>query len=302
MSLTSTLPILAKSLSKTFAPHTLLFVILASIKTKIANIKAYLLAEQNKKQEEIINDLTLRLALKDKIISILSHDIRSPLDSLKALLELLGEEKVSQAEFDDIASNINMQVSHLSQFLENLLRWIKNVNTDVKPHFEQISLPKLVDESVALFALQAKRKRINLQSQISNDTVIYADEEMVKLVLRNLINNAVKFCNAGDSIFVEAKDYLGEVHISVRDTGQGITVKNMSALFGHLSTKGTKNEIGTGLGLNLCKEFVEKMGGKISVTSVEGEGSKFEFTIHSPTSPSYEFLKFIEKNNGDNIH
>ena len=148
--------------------------------------------------------------------------------------------------------------------------------------------------------MQAKSKQIDLRLQVSNDTVIYADEEMVKLVLRNLINNALKFCNAGDSITLEAKEYLGEVHISVQDTGQGIPKENISKLFGmsHLSTTGTKSEVGTGLGLALCKEFVEKMGGKINVTSAEGDGSKFEFTIHSPTSPSYEFLQFIEKNNG----
>jgi signal transduction histidine kinase len=298
MSLITDFPILTKSLTKTLACNTLLLVFLSSIRTKVANIKAYLLTEENKKQEEVINDLRRRLALKDKIISIISHDMRSPLDSLKALLELLNEEKISQNEFYKIASNINHQVGYLSQFLENLLNWIKNINNDIKPHFKQVPLHRLVNETIGLFALQAKRKQINLRSQISDKTVIYADEEMVKLVLRNLINNAVKFSSAGDSIYVEVMERLGEVHISVRDTGQGISEENISKLFGvsHLSSMGTKNEIGTGLGLTLCKEFIEKMGGKIHVTSVEGNGSKFEFTIHSPTSPSYEFQQFLEKN------
>lgn len=296
MGLITIIPILTKSLGKTVARHTELFIVLASIKTKISNIRAYLLFEENKKQQAIINDLTRRLALKDKIISIISHDVRSPLDSLKSLLELLSAGKVSQHEFHEITSHLNQQVGQLAHFMEDLLKWIRNLTTDVKPHFEQIFIHRLVREIVGLFALQAQRKQVDLQSQISSSTIVYADKEMVKLVLRNLINNAIKFCKPGDRILVNATEYLGEVRISVEDTGQGIARESISKLFevSHLSTAGTKSETGTGLGLNLCKEFVEKMGGKISVTSREGHGSKFEFTIHSPSTPRYEFQKFID--------
>lgn len=255
-----------------------------------------MLTEQNKNQEDIINDLKRRLALKDRFISIITHDIRSPLATLKGLLELVNEGKVDKKEFYELTSNLNHQVGQLSQFMENLLKWIKNINEEIKPHFEQLLLQRIVDESVGLYYLQAKSKGINIRSHVLNGTVIYADEEMVKLVLRNLINNAVKFCVAGDSITVKAKEYLGEVHISVEDTGLGIAEENISKLFdfSHSSTVGTKNEIGTGLGLTLCKEFIEKMGGTITVTSAEGNGSKFEFTTHSPFSPSYKFQQFIE--------
>jgi len=292
-----TIAFLTKIVSNTFARPAFIFVLFASIKSTVANIRAYVQAEENKKQEEIINDLKSRLALKDRIISIISHDIRSPLDSLTSLLELLSEEKVSQQEFQEVVSLLNQQVDQLSQFLETLLKWIKNLTTEIKPNFDQIYLHHIADDSVALFTLQAKRKKIKIQSRVSADTVIYADKEMIKLVLRNLINNAVKFCKAGDLITVGAKEYYGEVHVFVEDTGQGISQKNISRLFdvSHLSTAGTKNEIGTGLGLNLCKEFVEKMGGKIRVTSIEGNGSKFEFTIHSPSSPSYEFQQLVER-------
>jgi signal transduction histidine kinase len=211
-------------------------------------------------------------------------------------LELLSEKKINSREFREITSSLNLQVGQLSQFLENLLKWIRNITTEIKPHFEEIPLLQVVEESVGLFAMQAKKKHVKIKTRVSDKTNIYADKEMIKLVLRNLINNAIKFCHEDDRILVEAKESLGEVCISVQDTGQGISKENISKLFEplYLTTVGTKNEIGTGLGLSLCKEFIEKMGGKISVASEEGEGSKFEFIIHSPTSPSYEFLQFME--------
>ena len=298
MSLITILPILAKSLSKGFARTSFFFVLLISLRDKLSSIRAYLaLTEKIKKQEEAIHELTSRLALKDRIISIISHDIRSPLNTLKSLLELLSERHVSQDEFHKIASNLNVQVGQLSQFLENLLKWIRNMTTEIKPRFELIPLHHIVNETIGLFALEAERKQIDLKSHVLDSTVIYADEEMVKLVLRNLTNNAIKFCNSGDRISIDAKESLGEVCVIVEDTGQGIPEENIPKLFefSHLSTLGTKNEIGTGLGLSLCKEFIKKMGGKITAQSAEGEGSRFEFTIHSPSSPSYEFLRLIER-------
>jgi len=300
MSLSAVLPLLAKSFAKGLARTSFLFVFFISLRDKVNNIKAYLtLVEQIKKQEEIITELSNRLALKDRILSIISHDIRSPLGTLKSLLELLSERHVSQEEFHGIASKLNLQVGQLSQFLDNLLKWIKNMTTEIKPQFELISLHSIVSETVNLFALDAKKKEIDIQSHIAEHISIYADKEMTKLVLRNLINNAIKFCNSGDRISIRAEEYHGEVCVAVQDTGQGISQENIPKLFefSHLSTLGTKNEIGTGLGLTLCKEFIKKMGGKISVESVEGEGSKFEFTVPSPSSPSNEFLRFIEKDN-----
>ena len=296
MSLVTILPIVTKGLSKTFARTALFLVFFSSIKSKISNIRVHLLAEENKKQAEIISDLTRRLALKDRIISIISHDTRSPLHTLRSLLDLLNDNHVTQEEFREIAASLNQQVGQLSLFLENLLNWIKNINAEIKPRFAQLPLHGIVEESIGLFALQAKRKLINIESRVSSNAIVYADEEMVKLVLRNLVNNAIKFCNEGDSIFIETKEFLGGVRISVEDTGQGISQESISTLFevSHLNSVGTKDEIGTGLGLNLCREFVEKMGGKITATSAEGEGSKFEFTINAPSTPSYEFQKFID--------
>jgi two-component system, sensor histidine kinase and response regulator len=127
----------------------------------------------------------------------------------------------------------------------------------------------------------AQTKNITIETEIASGLMIYADEEMIKLVLRNLVANAIKFCRKNDSINIRASVENSMAKMEVKDTGMGIAEKDLPRLFGmmHLSTKGTRDEIGTGLGLALCKEFVEKNGGRISVKSQLGKGSVFEFTV-----------------------
>jgi two-component system sensor histidine kinase/response regulator len=231
-----------------------------------------------KAQNEELEKLNI---IKDRLISIISHDVRSPLNSFKGVLFLLKNNAIAQEELEQVVNKVGNQIEQISNFLDNLLRWAKNHLGDVTANPKSIVLKNLVNQCVDLFSFIAQSKKININIFVPEDLNVHADEEMMKIVLRNLISNALKFCSEDDDINIKAERGIDEVIISVEDTGAGISPENIPLLFGvaHLSTKGTKDEIGTGLGLSLCKEFIEKNGGNIYVTSILGKGSCFWFDV-----------------------
>jgi two-component system sensor histidine kinase/response regulator len=235
-------------------------------------------------------------ALMNRLLTIISHDARAPLNSLQSFLSLLADNQIKQSELPQVAASLHTQIDHLSHFLENLLRWSKNNADEIKPRFEILALKPLVEEVVELHRLVARSKQIFMYINMAEDIRVFADEEMIKLVLRNLIANALKFCYTDDSIHIQATEHHGFVTIAVHDTGRGIGKQDLAGLFTSTqpSARGTKNEIGLGLGLSLCKEFVEKMGGKITVESTEGRGTRFEFSVHAPTSAGQSLQQFID--------
>jgi len=151
----------------------------------------------------------------------------------------------------------------------------------VKVNPVKVDLSEIVSEKVALVAEPAKAKGVTVLNATSEGTDAYADKDMVALVLRNLISNAVKFCRKGDRITISASSFNGEVVVEVRDTGVGIAPDDLGKIFGDqiFTTRGTSNEMGTGLGLVLSKEFIELNGGKIWVESFLGVGRPFKFLI-----------------------
>jgi signal transduction histidine kinase len=231
--------------------------------------------------EEANQELARQNEMKDRLLSIVSHDVRAPLDSFRSILRLLMNDTVTREELPEVMTNLHTQVEQLTGFLDNLLRWTKNQHDAIKPYPVKVELSTLVNETVELLSLNAKKKHIEIHVNVLQGIMVYADQEMVKVVLRNLVFNAIKFSDAGDKIDIHANNDQGVIRVSVSDTGRGIGGENLAGLFemSHASTWGTKGEIGMGLGLSLCKEFVEKMGGTISVTSKQGEGSCFEFTL-----------------------
>jgi signal transduction histidine kinase len=244
--------------------------------------RANILLTQQKQQIENTNAELARLnTIKNRLLSVVSHDVKSPLNSLKSMLHLFENNALTQAELQWVVSNVGNQVGQITYFLDNLLRWTKNQLEQVEPKPVKLQLHTVVDETIELLSVNAKIKMIDLNSQVPKDISVFADEEMMKIVLRNLVSNAIKFCDKNDRILVEAISTAENVTVFVEDTGTGISAEHLPKLFNlsHLSTKGTQDELGTGIGLSLCKEFVEKNGGKISVASVEGKGSKFEFTL-----------------------
>ncbi len=221
-------------------------------------------------------------AIKSKLLSVISHDLRSPLSSLKGLLELLDAGALSPEEFVGLSKDIDDQVNNLISLMDNLLTWIKSQMQGIELKKGNVNLFPLVEENLRLFRTVAIKKGIVLYNQIPRDTKIFADPDMLKLVLRNLLANAIKFTYAGGEVKVSVYEYHHELVICVSDTGIGMNQEQQEKLF-HLHTqnsvRGTANEIGNGLGLILCKEFIEISGGKIWVESVPKKGSTFKFTI-----------------------
>ena len=234
--------------------------------------------EKLKEQAEQLRSLN---QLKDKLFSIIGHDLRSPLVSLMDILKLADEEDISEEEFKSFLPMLANNVGHTSELLENLLHWAKSQLQGETIHPVHFDLKTMVDHKMNLFGKKALEKGIHIQNKMQENTCILADQHMIELVLRNLLANAIKFCKKDDTITItaEADDKLTTV--CVCDTGVGIPEKNLKKLFASetFTTQGTESEKGTGLGLLLCKDFVEKNHGEIWVESTLGKGSKFYFTV-----------------------
>jgi len=233
-----------------------------------------------KEQKEELESLNL---LKNRLLSVVSHDTRSPLNTLKGTLFLLENDALSHEEMKETVGRIIIQSEQVTNFLDNLLHWAKSQFEQAKPNISVVNLHDILVPTIELLKPIANAKKISILHQHSENLAIEADKEMLKTVIRNLVSNAIKFCSSEDSI--EIKTELGNIGKNVKvfcnDTGAGISQENLEKIFhqGQLSTKGTNNELGTGLGLLLCKLFVEANGGSIGVTSQENKGSSFWFTI-----------------------
>jgi len=240
------------------------------------------LAEKIKTQSKELIDLN---ASKDKFFSIIAHDLRGPLGGLMGLSEILADESqsFSAEQKKDMILAFSRSSRNIFNLLENLLEWsqMQHKSTAFKP--ETNNLYALVSDCIKLLSENLRKKDIRITVDIAEDQQVFADRNMFQSVIRNLVSNAVKFTPKGGEVFVTAS--LAENNtsiITVRDTGIGMNAEMVSNLFRlnvNSSRPGTEGENSTGLGLLLCKEFVERHGGEIWVESKEGEGSLFCFTV-----------------------
>lgn len=247
----------------------------------LAKQKAEILLQKEvvEKQSNTLGEMNKE---KDKIFSIVAHDLRSPLASLKSVFELVVAGYFSQKEFFDILPKLNRQLDNAFELTEELLYWARSQMNAIKIEPVPTNIEDIFREQLIRCEEAAKAKGILLSSEIAEDlSKAYIDVDMLKNVLRNLIANAVKFCKQGNMITLKAKNEENFVKITVADTGIGIAPENIHKLFAHtnFTTQGTGGEKGTGLGLVLCKDFLEKNGGKIWVESELGKGSNFFLTI-----------------------
>jgi signal transduction histidine kinase/ligand-binding sensor protein len=235
------------------------------------------------KNEELHNIV----AEKDKFYSIIAHDLRSPFNSFLGYTELMVEEldNMSLKQIQAIAVDMKKTAKNLYNLLENLLQWarIQQGNFGFEP--EIFLLKPKIEESINLIIELANKKEVEIINLIPDKLPVYADSNMLKSITRNLVANAVKFTSKRGTITINARKHENNgVEISVADTGIGINQKMLGKLFRideKISRKGTEGEPSTGLGLIICKDFVEKHGGNIWVESEEGKGSTFFFTINS---------------------
>jgi two-component system sensor histidine kinase ChiS len=242
-----------------------------------------------KKSEMELRELN---ATKDKFFSIISHDLRNHLTSLLGYSDMLYKSfaYLDEEKKQKYSRSIDKSARDLYELLENLLHWARNQTGALLCRPKAIDLGHLIPETVSAYTINAKKKNIDISCHIEKETVAYADHNMVRTVLRNLVSNAIKFTDKGGDIQVKANGKNGFIEIAVFDSGVGIQRERKDSLFKigkNWSTKGTGKEHGTGLGLILCKEFVEKNNGTIWVESPpqggNGKGSVFRFTL--PTVP-----------------
>jgi signal transduction histidine kinase len=233
------------------------------------------------KQKE---QLTQSNAAKDKFFSILSHDLRNPLNGL------LGFSKILEMEFDNIKDDekkeyigyIKSSSESLNKLIDKTLMWSRLQTGKIQVYKEKINLHDIAATVVELQKVNAIRKGIILDNNISDDIFVSADKNIVDTVIRNLIDNAIKFTEAGGKVIVNADIINNNVELSITDTGVGMSETHLQKLFKideKISSAGTRNEEGSGLGLILCKEMLVLMNSDLKVDSTVSEGSKFYFTL-----------------------
>jgi signal transduction histidine kinase len=221
---------------------------------------------------------------KDRFISILGHDLKSPFNNILGFSEILADEinSLNKDEIEDIAKNINKSAKITNKLLEDILMWARTQQGKIPFKPQILSFADICKNILEILNPGAYAKNITVYYSVVDNINVYADIDMLKTIILNLVSNAIKFTNSGGRININAVENSGNVIISVSDNGVGITPDNLAKLFDIseiITTKGTAKETGTGLGLLLCKEFVEKHGGKIWVESEVGKGSDFKFTL-----------------------
>lgn len=261
------------------------FIYLRRMQDKLLNRELTQKNEEISRQNQEIQEQTVQLAennrFKDRLFSIISHDLRSPVVGLVGSLELVNEGVLSEEEFRDMLPDLANNVNSIQSLLDNLLTWARIQMKGIPVASEAFHIRELVQDKISTFEKPAQLKGITFINNIEEDLQILADKNMIELVLRNLLSNAIKFSLPGGTIELSSSRQKGYSQICISDNGTGIEPETMANLFGpqSASSKGTAGEMGTGLGLLLSKEFIEKNGGKIWVESTPNVGSKFYFSI-----------------------
>jgi signal transduction histidine kinase len=240
-----------------------------------------LLLQHQEEMEKRSKELEQLNEVKDKFFSIISHDLRSPINALAGLMDLLDKGAVASNELPAAIKELRIRFNHTRSLMNNLLDWTVLQMDKMNLQASNIQLHKLIEENIELMG-SIQNKKIKMVNNVPVNAVGYGDSNTINLVIRNLMTNAIKFTNDGGEITVTGESKGNDWVLSVRDNGIGMSADIQKKLFDKInpySTRGTANEKGTGLGLILCKEFVEKNGGRIWVESKENEGSTFWFTV-----------------------
>lgn len=243
-----------------------------------------LLKEKNRKIGVQHKELLAVNETKDKFLSIIGHDLRNPIGAFKDVIGQLADfpEMFTDDLRQQIIEELRGEAESTYFLLDNLLSWAKSQKEAITYKAEKLDIPLLVKNNIQLNKRQSEGKQILVAVDIPEHLMAYADHNMVNLILRNLLSNAIKFTEEGGEVLITVLEKEELVEISISDTGIGIPQDDIPKIFdatNHLSTYGTNHEKGSGLGLLLCKEFVETNGGTISIQSEEGKGSTFTFTL-----------------------
>ena len=251
-------------------------------KNKFIKENNQLLTEQKQKLEE-------SSFLKDKIFSIISHDLRSPIAALTSVLSLLDQQNIDKDLFNTIKKGLGKQLSTLNFTLDNLLIWARSqMKGDTKPTFIEFEITEVIEQNCMLLQALAEQKSIQLVSSKRGDFKVLADKQQIDIIIRNLLLNAIKFTRENGLIEVLATKTDTTIVITITDNGIGMSKEQVSKLFNlktHFTTPGTQKEKGTGLGLLICSEFAAVNNGKLIVESELAEGTSISLIL---PKPSYE--------------
>lgn len=230
-------------------------------------------------------ELQRTIAGRDKLYSVIAHDLRSLMGSIKMVLNMLilnlPSKKIG-AEMYELLTMANQTTEDVFSLLDNLLKWTKSQIGKLNVVYQDVDLVEVTDGVIEIFSMVASLKKIRIREMKPEKMMVNADIDMLKTVVRNLLSNAIKFSKENSEVLVKMEEVDGMAVVSVQDHGCGISEEGQKKLLHtdtHFSTFGTNNEEGSGLGLLLCKDFVVKNGGKLWFTSKEGEGSIFSFSI-----------------------
>jgi len=227
-------------------------------------------------------------SIKDKMFTIISHDMRDPMVSLAVLLEVLStaNQNLSEDKIEDYLLKVQSYVRDVLDLLNNLLQWSKSRVEGNYPDLEEVNINLIIKHNLDMFKIPANIKKIDLLPFVHEEELfVKGDEQMLNLILRNLLSNAIKFSSENSRVSINVYPEKEFIKVSVKDTGIGISEEVQQKLFKNgysKSQRGTAQEKGAGLGLNLCKEFIEKQNGVLFVDSKEGNGSEISFTIPLP--------------------
>jgi signal transduction histidine kinase len=221
---------------------------------------------------------------KDKLFSIIAHDLKSPFIGLLGLTEILSEDydQLTEEEKKKFIGMIKSDSREIYRLIINLLDWSRLQTDRMEFKSVEYNYKTQVEGIISLFKSTALKKNIEIQNLITEETVVFADKTMVHSVTQNLLSNALKFTPINGSIKIGCKKYDNQLEIMIKDNGVGISKENLEKIFrldSNLTTKGTEGEKGTGLGLLICKEMIEKNNGKIWIESEVGKGTTFHFTL-----------------------
>ncbi|WP_299247803.1 tetratricopeptide repeat-containing sensor histidine kinase [uncultured Aquimarina sp.] len=239
-----------------------------------------LFIKTRKERKRYIKELNESNQVKNKLFSIISHDLKNEIHGLEGSLNLMKEDVISTEEFREIVPLLANRTHQTSILLNNLLNWSKSQMKELNAQPTTFDITEVISNKFTFFKPKAEKKDIKLINKL-DPTMIFADKDMFGIVAQNLIANAIKFCNPGDSIALISREKEDHYEICFEDTGVGIDPSNLNKLFAEdtFTTNGTENETGTGLGLRICKELIELNQGEIKVESTLGKGSTFYISL-----------------------
>lgn len=239
-----------------------------------------------KKDAMLAKEQALELAkvnqLKDRIFSIIAHDLRGPMVNLSEVLKMVAFNELKDEEFKNLAPTLSKDIVYTTDLLENVLHWSRSQLKGFGINKEFFNVRNVILNEINYHLPSASLKKIHIIHDVFPNEVAYADVLMFQIVIRNILNNAIKFCNEGCEILITASyQNTGMIKVCIKDNGVGIPHDLQEKLFTdeNISSRGTRNEKGTGLGLMICKDFMQRNGGDVTVDSTEGVGSTFCITI-----------------------